>query len=59
MGLVLVTIPHHWRVRNLATLSIIAWLSAYNLIYGIDAIIWAGNVDIVAPVWCDIGETIH
>jgi len=54
LGLVLVTLPHHWRVRNLATLSIIAWLSAYNLIYGIDAIIWAGNVDIVAPVWCDI-----
>ncbi|KAJ6566733.1 GPCR fungal pheromone mating factor [Mycena capillaripes] len=53
-ALVLVTFPHHWRVKNFATLSIIAWLCAYNFIYGIDAIIWDGNTDIVAPIWCDI-----
>ncbi|KAJ6536339.1 GPCR fungal pheromone mating factor [Mycena capillaripes] len=53
-GLVLVTLPHHWRVGNLATLSIIIWLSAYDIIYGVNALIWAGNVDIRVPVWCDI-----
>ncbi|KAJ7606405.1 GPCR fungal pheromone mating factor, partial [Roridomyces roridus] len=56
--LILVTIPHHWRVRNYATLSIIAWLLAFNLVYAIDATIWSGNVDIVAPVWCDIATKI-
>ncbi|KAJ7604449.1 fungal pheromone STE3G-protein-coupled receptor [Roridomyces roridus] len=56
--LILVTIPHHWRVRNCATLSIIAWLLAFNLVYGVDAAIWSGNVDIVAPVWCDIATKI-
>ncbi|KAJ7766022.1 GPCR fungal pheromone mating factor [Mycena metata] len=53
-ALILATLPHHWRVKNMATLSIIAWLTAYNLTYGINAIIWDGNVDIRVPVWCDI-----
>jgi len=54
LGLVLVTLPHHWRVRNIATLSIIAWLSAYNVMYGVNALIWDGNIEIQASVWCDI-----
>jgi pheromone a factor receptor len=58
LGLVLVTLPHHWRVRNIATLSIIAWLSAYNIIFGVNAIIWDGNVEIRARVWCDIATKI-
>ncbi|KAJ7028370.1 GPCR fungal pheromone mating factor [Mycena alexandri] len=53
-ALILATLPHHWRVKNMATLSIIAWLTAYNLTYGINAIIWNGNADIRVPVWCDI-----
>ncbi|KAJ7191659.1 pheromone A receptor-domain-containing protein [Mycena pura] len=53
-ALVLVTLPHHWRVGNIATLSIIAWLTVYDLISGINAIIWSGNADVIAPVWCDI-----
>ncbi|KAJ7744787.1 GPCR fungal pheromone mating factor [Mycena maculata] len=57
-ALVLATLPHHLRVKNFATLSIIAWLFLYNLIYGIDAVIWEGNVDIVAPVWCDIATKV-
>ncbi|KAJ7162673.1 GPCR fungal pheromone mating factor [Mycena crocata] len=52
--LVLSTFPHHWRVGNLATLSVIIWLSAYNLIYAVNAVIWEGNVEITVPVWCDI-----
>ncbi|KAJ7264534.1 GPCR fungal pheromone mating factor [Mycena haematopus] len=58
LGLVLVTLPHHWRVKNIATLSIIAWLSAYNVMFGVNAIIWNGNDDIRVPVWCDIATKI-
>ncbi|KAF9040045.1 pheromone A receptor-domain-containing protein [Panaeolus papilionaceus] len=47
-------LPWHWRARNIATLCIIAWLFITNMIYGIDAVIWAGNYRIVIPVWCDI-----
>ncbi|KAK0219354.1 putative pheromone receptor [Armillaria nabsnona] len=47
-------LPWHWRVGNVATLSIICWLFIMNVIYGVDALVWANNVDIVVPVWCDI-----
>ncbi|KAJ7899003.1 putative fungal pheromone GPCR, STE3-type [Mycena leptocephala] len=55
-ALVLVPLPWHldWRARNIAILSIIAWLFILNLSYGVNAVIWAGNVDIVLPIWCDI-----
>jgi len=44
------------RVRcNVPNLAIVAWLVGCNLVHGINAIIWADNVDIRVPVWCDIG----
>ena len=52
--LVLVPLPWHWRAGNVATLSIIAWLFATDVIYGADAIVWGDNAIIVIPVWCDI-----
>lgn len=54
-ALVLVPLPWHWRARNTATLSIIAWLFVENLTYAINTLIWSGSVDEVVPVWCDIG----
>ena len=47
------------RIRtSVPRLSIILWLFGYNLIHGINALVWSGNVDIQAPVWCDIGEIL-
>ncbi|KAJ7629069.1 GPCR fungal pheromone mating factor [Roridomyces roridus] len=59
-GLLLVTLPHHWRARNLSTLSIIAWLSLYNVTYGVNAVIWSDNTDTSAAtsIWCDIATKI-
>ncbi|KAF9261046.1 fungal pheromone STE3G-protein-coupled receptor [Marasmius fiardii PR-910] len=51
---VLIPLPAQWRVRNVAMLSLIAWLFMLNVILGVDAVVWADNVDIVIPVWCDI-----
>ncbi|KAJ7749677.1 putative fungal pheromone GPCR, STE3-type [Mycena metata] len=53
-ALVLVPLPGHWRARNIPTLSIISWLFVLNVSYGVNAVVWAGNADIVLPVWCDI-----
>ncbi|KAK6995739.1 pheromone B beta 1 receptor [Favolaschia claudopus] len=47
-------LPWHWRARNVATLSIIAWLFVSNIIFAVDAVIWADNVRIVGVAWCDI-----
>lgn len=55
-SLVLVPLPWHWRAGNVATLSMIVWLFAVNIIYGVDALIWSRNVEVVAPVWCDISK---
>ncbi|KAJ7131520.1 pheromone A receptor-domain-containing protein [Mycena crocata] len=52
--LVLVPFPWHWRARNIATLSIIAWLFLSNFVYGVNAIIWSGSLDDPASVWCDM-----
>lgn len=47
------------RIRtSVPRLSIILWLFGYNLVHGINALVWSGNVAIHAPVWCDIGEIL-
>lgn len=43
------------RVRlNTPTSTLIAWFFICNLIHGVNAVIWKGNVDIKIPIWCDI-----
>ncbi|KAF7982263.1 hypothetical protein HWV62_29503 [Athelia sp. TMB] len=53
-ALCLVPLPWHWRARNVSTISLIAWLFASNIIYGVDAIIWRDNAIVLVPIWCDI-----
>ncbi|TFY56542.1 hypothetical protein EVG20_g8891 [Dentipellis fragilis] len=52
--LVIIPLPWHWRARNIPTLSIMGWLFVINVIYGVNTIVWAGNVNNPSPVWCDI-----
>jgi hypothetical protein len=54
----LLPLPWHWRAGNVATLSIIVWLFVSNIIYAVDALVWADNIDIVIPVWCDISKSL-
>ncbi|KAJ3568209.1 hypothetical protein NP233_g5863 [Leucocoprinus birnbaumii] len=56
--LTLLPLPWHWRARNAATLSIIAWLLVSNIIFAVDATLWGNNVDIKARVWCDISTKL-
>ena len=56
--LVLIPLAWHWRARNVATLAIIFWLFFANLINGVNALIWAGNVNDPVPVWCDISTSM-
>ncbi|KAL0952909.1 hypothetical protein HGRIS_007124 [Hohenbuehelia grisea] len=43
------------RIRNnVPKLALILWLFVGNLIHGINAVEWSGNVDMSAPIWCDI-----
>ena len=55
--LVLIPLPSHWRARNYATISLVAWLFVVNLIYGINSTIWNDNIGIRLLVWCDISAS--
>jgi len=52
--LVIIPFPWHWRARNVATMALMFWLCIVNIIFGVNAIVWAGNVNNPIPVWCDI-----
>ena len=54
--LVLIPLPAHWRSCNVATVSIIVWLFAMDVIYGVNTIVWDGNIRKHLFVWCDISE---
>lgn len=52
--LVLAPLPWHWRAGTVPTIAITVWLFLGNLINGVNAIVWADNVIVQIPVWCDI-----
>src|SRR6202034_1426131 len=54
--LVLIPLPRQIRARNVATIAMSLWFFEHCLIAGINAIVWAGNVNDSAPVWCEISE---
>ncbi|KIJ05504.1 hypothetical protein PAXINDRAFT_93390 [Paxillus involutus ATCC 200175] len=56
-GLVLIPLVWYLRARNIAAVAIGVWLSVANIIYTVDALIWAGDSDFKAPVWCDISTS--
>ncbi|TFY82430.1 hypothetical protein EWM64_g1589 [Hericium alpestre] len=47
-------LPWHLRAGNVAMVAMVFWLFWANIIYFVDSIVWAGNVNIVAVAWCDI-----
>ena len=53
-ALVLVPLAWYFRAPNIAAMAIGIWLSVTNIIYAVDALIWASNDNIWAPIWCDI-----
>ncbi|EJD43537.1 STE3-domain-containing protein [Auricularia subglabra TFB-10046 SS5] len=56
--LVLLPSPWHWKARNVATLSLIAWIVVCSIVRGVNSIIWMDNVVIRYRVWCDISAKI-
>ena len=57
--LIAVLIPTKRVYTSVPHLAIALWLGCFNLIHGINAFVWAGNINIHIPVWCDIGELSH
>jgi pheromone a factor receptor len=55
--IILLPITSHYKAKNVATLSMIAWLFTINAIRIVNSIYWANNVDYGLTVWCDISES--
>lgn len=53
----IVILPLNLRRKSVANLAISGWLLVCNLIHAINSIVWAHNVAVQIPVWCDIGES--
>ncbi|KAI9571966.1 pheromone A receptor-domain-containing protein [Boletus coccyginus] len=56
-ALVLVPLIWYLHARNIAAVAIGIWLSGTNLIYAVDALVWAEDADIEASVWCDLSTS--
>lgn len=56
IGFVLCLIPLPWHLQawNSGTCAFMIWTASLCLVEFINAIVWSGNVDNVAPIWCDI-----
>ncbi|WWC60851.1 uncharacterized protein I303_103427 [Kwoniella dejecticola CBS 10117] len=56
--LALYPLPWHIRTRNIATLSMIFWMTCLNMVHNINCIAWHDNSNIKARVWGDISTVI-
>jgi len=61
IGVVLALLPLISQIRkfSLAVWSYAIWIAIVNLRQFVNTIIWHNNVNIVAPVWCDIGTKLQ
>lgn len=56
--LFVLVLPGQVKSTSIPAISIISWLITCSIIHGTNSILWAGNVDVHAPIWCDIGQSL-
>jgi len=61
VGVVLALLPLMSKIRkvSLAVWGYALWIATYNFVTFVNTVIWHNNVDIVAPVWCDIATKLQ
>ncbi len=61
IGFVLALLPLASQIRklSLAVWGYAIWIAVANFQTFVNTIIWHDNVDVVVPVWCDIGENVR
>ncbi|KAH9977174.1 GPCR fungal pheromone mating factor [Lactifluus volemus] len=58
IALLILILPGQVHTFSIPSVSIIAWFFLCNLIHGINAILWSGNQNVQAPLWCDISSVV-
>jgi hypothetical protein len=54
----LLLLPTQIRVRNVAILAPMTCMILTNITYLVNTLVWAENVRDVAPIWCDISQSL-
>lgn len=54
--IVILPLSCHWHAHNVAALALMSWLFIANIIYAINSLVWADNIQNSVPVWCDISK---
>ena len=60
IGVILALLPLFSNIRklSLAVWGYAIWIAIFDFHTFVNTIIWHNNVNIVAPVWCDIGKVL-
>nr|AOC97513.1 putative pheromone receptor [Flammulina velutipes] len=60
LGFILSIIPLPWHLQawNSGTCAFMLWSGSLCLVRFVNAIVWKGNMNNVAPIWCDISTQI-
>ncbi|ESK88816.1 pheromone receptor [Moniliophthora roreri MCA 2997] len=60
LGFILSIIPLPWHIQalNSGTCAFMIWTAALCLVQFVNSVVWSGNVNNIAPVWCDISTQI-
>ena len=56
--LVLISVPALRRFQSVALFAMAFWLFVTNIIFAVNALVWADNNAVHIPVWCDISESV-
>ncbi|WVQ98952.1 hypothetical protein IAU59_006084 [Kwoniella sp. CBS 9459] len=56
--LALYPLPWHIRTKNIATLSMIFWMTALNLVHNVNCVTWDSDAEPRAKVWGDISVAV-
>ena len=51
--------PSHFSKRNIGTILYICWVFLGNLITLINKLVWPDHVRNLAPVWCEISQSLN
>ncbi|QRV93612.1 STE3-type pheromone receptor [Ceratobasidium sp. AG-Ba] len=54
--LTVLPLPWHWKARNAGTLIYVGWAFSACIVFLVNSLVWAGNTNDTAPIWCDISS---
>ena len=58
LAILIIILPLNMKRKSVPNIVLSGWLLVCNLIHAINSVVWAHNVTVQIPVWCDIGKKL-